>query len=110
MMDFDKLEDSQKTFITNKVKELGDYPKVRRFYNNKDLVGAFARTTAIDIFGEGELEPWVDDLEIEQEKQAKKASKKKTTKKASKKKTSKKKARTVKKKRNIDADEVLAEE
>jgi len=43
---FEALEQFQIDFITKKTEELGSYNMVVAFYNQKDLVGEFAKETA----------------------------------------------------------------
>jgi len=88
-----ELTKSQMEFITDKVENLGSFSAVKKFYNLRDDVSAFAKQLAGEIYNYG-----ID----EEDKNTK-------TKKKSKKKT-KKKSQNVKRKRNIDVEEVLNEE
>lgn len=47
------LSANQKEFITNRVKELGSFEKVEKFYNNRDEVSQFAIATAATCFQKG---------------------------------------------------------
>jgi len=62
---FEALEQFQIDFITKKVEELGSYTRVVAFYNQKDLVGEFAKETAKKVykFEEEEVTGECDDFE-----------------------------------------------